>query len=92
MKGKEDKKYNTLVSFCENYDAKIIRYEYYKSIFGNFVIQVEYKGELHKFVTDKGEIYLDSTLLCDGSYHIAGQDDTFTQLLEMMKKELFEKQ
>lgn len=84
-----DNKYNILVSFCAKYNAKLIKYEYYKKIFGNFLIEIKYKDKVYKLVTDKSEIYLDSNLLSDSSYHIAGQDDTFTRLLEVIEKEVF---
>lgn len=87
---KEDKNYNILLSFLEYYKANLVRYEYYQKLFGNYVIEIEFKGKNYTFIADRGEIYLDSVLLCDSSYHKAGERDVFAKLLDMVKQELFD--
>lgn len=83
--------YNILVSLLKSNNAKLVNYEYYKKIFGNFVVEIEFQGKVYKFITDRGEIYLDSVLLFDSSYHKVGQSDVFPKLFEAIKQELFVK-
>lgn len=84
-------KYNRFLLLCEKYNAKIIKFDYYKKAFGNFVIEVEYDGKLHTIITDRGEIIINDNFICGISYLTEGQD-TFTKLLEMVEKELFIKE
>lgn len=86
---KYKEKYNRFLLLCEKYNAKIIKFEYYKKAFGDFVIEVEYNGKTHSIITDRGDIYLDAYGVCNNSYHIAKQDDIFTKLLELAEKKLF---
>lgn len=88
---KYKEKYNKFLLLCEKYNAKIITFEYYKKLFGNFLIEIEYKDKLHTIIADRGEICIDGYMVCNSSYHIAGQDDTFTKLVEMLEKELLNK-
>ena len=81
-------KYNRFLLLCEKYYAKIIKFDYYKKAFGNFVIEIEYNEKLHTIITDRGEIVFNGNYICDNSYLITGQD-TFTKLLEMVEKKLF---
>ena len=80
-----DKKYNRFLLFCEKCNAKIIRFDYYKKVFGNFVIEIEYNGKFHTIITDRRDIFINDSFVSNNSYHI----DTFTKLLEMVEKELF---
>ncbi len=77
-----------LKTILDNYNLKLVKYEYYSKIFGNFNIEIIKQNQLHSFITDRGEIYHNSIMICDNSYHIAGEDDTFLKLVEVIKKEL----
>lgn len=81
-------KYNRFLLLCERYNAKIIKFDYYKKVFGNFVIEIEYNDTLQTIITDRGEIVFNGNHICDNSYLIAGQD-TFTKLLELVEKKMF---
>ena len=69
---------------CEKHNARIIKFDYYKKVFGNFVIEIEYNGKLQTIITDRGDIFINDSFVSHNSYHI----DTFTKLLEMVEKEL----
>ncbi len=83
-------KYNRFLLLCEKYNAKIIKFDYYKKVFGNFVIEIAYNDTLQTIITDRGEIVFNGNHICDNSYLITGQD-TFTKLLELVEKEMFSK-
>ena len=83
------KKYEKINTICDKYNAKIIKFEYYKRIFGNFIIEIEYNDKIYNIVTDKGDIYLNNQLICDSSYHIAGKDDTIEKILEILNNNIF---
>lgn len=44
--------------------------------FGNIIVVISNGHEKYKFGTDRGEIYCNQKFLLDGSYHVAGEDDT----------------
>ena len=83
-------KYKKLVLFCEKYNAKIIKFDYYKKMFGNFVIVIEYKEKHHEIITDKGDIIFNGKYVCDSSYLNTGQN-IFNKLLEIIEENLFNK-
>lgn len=91
MKKKEDGRYNTLLLFCEKNGAQILSYIHYKKFFGDFVVRIKYKGKEHTVITDRGDIYLDSRLIHNGDYHIAGRADTFSTMLDVLQENLFRK-
>lgn len=57
---------------------------YCPEIFGNIVVRMTLNGVSHIFTTDRGEIYHNTEMLCNSSYHCIGKDDTFSKLLEMI--------
>lgn len=77
-----------LIDVLEKYNSELIIFEYYKNIFGNFKIVIKSGEQIHTFITDRGEIYHNNTLICDNSYHKAGIDDTFMKLVEVIKQKL----
>ena len=81
---KYKEKYNRFLLLCEKHNARIIKFDYYKKVFGNFVIEIEYNGNLQTIITDRGDIFINDSFVSHNSYHI----DTFTKLLEMVEKEL----
>lgn len=78
-----------LKDFLGAYGAELITFDYYSKIFGNFNVVIKVEDKLHTFITDRGEIIHNSKMVCDNSYHVAGCDDTFSKLIEVIKKELF---
>lgn len=66
------------------YGATLVYFKYYKKTFGNIVVSLEYNRQVYEFITDRGEIYCNKTLVCDNSYHVAGADDTINRLLEVI--------
>ncbi|MCM1557163.1 MAG: hypothetical protein NC087_06475 [Anaeroplasma bactoclasticum] len=82
---KYKEKYNRFLLLCEKYKAKIIKFDYYKKVFGNFVIEIEYNMKLHTIITDRGDIFINDSFVSHNSYQI----DTFSKLLEMVEKGLF---
>ncbi len=81
---KYKEKYNRFLLLCEKHNERIIKFDYYKKVFGNFVIEIEYNGKLQTIITDRGDIFINDSFVSHNSYHI----DTFTKLLEMVEKEL----
>ena len=72
------------------YDATLIDFQYYKKIFGNIIVKIKYRGVIHEFIVDRGEISHNEKMICDNTYHIAGKDDAFDKLCECIVKELFD--
>lgn len=66
------------------YGATIVYFKYYKKIFGNVVVRLEFNRQIYEFITDRGEIYCNKILICDNSYHAAGSDDRINKLLEVI--------
>lgn len=83
-------KYNRFLLLCEKYNAKIIKFDYYKKVFGNFVIEIEYNDTLQTIITDRGEIVFNGKSISNNSYLDTGQD-TFSKLFELVEKEIFSK-
>ena len=69
-------------------NATLLSFEYNKNIFGNIVVVIKVANVKHTFITDRGEIYHNGKLLCDSSYHYLEKEDTFSKLLQMMRREL----
>ena len=78
-----------LLSLCFQYGAKIQEYQYFEKLFGDFRVVIEYKGMIYTITTDKGDIYLGTRLICNSSYHKAGNDDTFDMLICVIKRSIF---
>ena len=78
-----------LNELLERHNAQLIKFEFYYEIFGNIVTEIRFKDKIHKFATDRGEIYHNQHFICSNSYHIAGKSDAFPKLLEVIERELF---
>lgn len=81
-------KHEMMLSFLKMHNGSLVQYEYYEKAFGDFLCKIEYKNEIHTFTTDRGDIYHNSILVCDHSFHVTGQDDLFIKLLEVIRDEL----
>ena len=88
-KERENKIKDELNVFLGKHGAKMINFKYYYKIFGNIVLDVEFRNIMHRFVTDRGEIYHNEKFVCDNSYHVAGKNDTFEMLIKVIDKNLF---
>ena len=75
-----------LQKLAEQLNAELISFEYRKQIFGNMIVKIKKADTVYDFVTDRGEIYCNNSLLCDASYHQAGTSDTFPRLVEIIKE------
>ena len=52
--------------------ANIVSFKYYKKIFGNMVLVIDYQGGKHVFVVDRREIYYNDRFLFE--FHQEGND------------------
>jgi hypothetical protein len=52
-----------LINMIKDTSFKIISYDYYPKIFGNMVLILESNNSLHKFISDKGDIYYNESLV-----------------------------
>lgn len=73
------------------YGYKIYSFEYYPKVFGNMVLKLAKSGTIITFVTDRGEIFYNDSIIRDGSYHKTGVDDTFKELMIIIKNILTKK-
>jgi hypothetical protein len=64
--------------------ASISLFDYSEKVFGNLVVVIEVAKVRHTFTTDRGEIYHSGKTY---SYHYIEKQDTFSKLLQMIKKE-----
>lgn len=85
----KDKAYSILSEFLYTRKARIVSFEYFEKIFGNIVLTIEYEKVCYEFITDRGEIYMNSQLICDSSYHVKGKSDTIQKLIDVMSKRIF---
>ena len=83
---KYEERAKQLQNLAEELNAELISFEYRKQVFGNMVVKMRKAETVYDFVTDRGEIYYNNSLVCDASYHQAGKSDTFSRLVEIIKK------
>lgn len=77
-----------LSKLMDKYNFEVIEFNYYNRIFGNIVLRIK-KGEKElNFVTDRGEIYCNSELLCDYEYLRKENKTTLQKLLEIIEFKL----
>ena len=69
-------------------EVTLVSMDYNGKIFGNIVVVIEFAKVNHIFTTDRGDIYHNGKMLCNRSYHYIENDDTFSKLLKMIKREL----
>ena len=79
-----------LEHFLSDHGAKLLSFTYYWKAFGDFSIEIEKDGVKHTFSTDRDDIYHGQKMICDGSYHVPGEDDKYPLLVKAIKNELFE--
>ena len=65
--------------------AKLCTFDHNTKVFGNYFVEIEYNGEKHSFVTDRGEILHNGKTVVP---YCAG--DTFPTLFRTIQTELFQ--
>jgi|GEM_PF-2518835 len=75
--------------FLKNHDAELIKFEWFYKAFGDIIVEIRYKNQIHVFASDRGDIYYNNRPVCNNSYHVAGQSDTFPKIMETIEKVLF---
>lgn len=83
------KKLDELKQILIEHNAYLISFKIFYESFGDIVAEIKCKNEVHTFTTDRGDIYYDGRPICNNSYHVAGENDTFSTLIEVIIKELF---
>ncbi len=80
-----------LSKLMDKYNFEVIEFNYYKQIFGNIVLRIKKEGKEFNFITDRGEIYCNSELLCDYEY-LRNENKTTPQKLIESKLNTIQKQ
>lgn len=73
-----------LLKLIDKYNFEVIEFNYYNKIFGNIVLRIKKEDKELNFVTDRGEIYCNSELLCNYEYLRKGNKTTPQKLLEVI--------
>lgn len=73
-------------------NAKLIEFTYYKKIFGNVVVKIEFNNSLHEFIIDRSDIYYNfnniSQLICTNVDDKIENYDRYAKLIEIIDKNL----
>lgn len=73
-------------------NAKLIEFTYYKKVFGNVVVKIEFNNNLHEFIIDRSDIYYNfnniSQLICTNVDDKMGNYDRYAKLIETIDKNL----
>ena len=77
-----------LSKLMDKYNFEVIEFNYYNKIFGNIVLRIKKEDKELNFVTDRGEIYCNSELLCDYEYLRKENKTTPQKLLEVIELKL----
>lgn len=75
-----------------NKNAKLIEFTYYKKVFGNVVVKIEFNNSLHEFIIDRSDIYYNfnniSQLICTNVDDKIENYDRYAKLIETIDKNL----
>ncbi len=75
-----------------NKNAKLIEFTYYKKVFGNVVVKIEFNNSLHEFIIDRSDIYYNfnnvSQLICTNVDYKIENYDRYEKLIETIDKSL----
>ena len=77
-----------LSKLMDKYNFEVIEFNYYKKIFGNIVLKIKKEEKELNFITDRGDIYCNSELLCNYDYIRKDNKKTPDKLLEMVELKL----
>lgn len=83
------KKLDELKQILIDHNVDLINFEIFYKAFEDIITVIKFKNEVHTFTTDRGEIYYNGRPICNNSYHVTGENDTFSTLVEVIIKELF---
>lgn len=83
------KRLNELKQILIEHNADLINFRIFYKSFGDIIAEIKFKNEVHTFTTDRGDIYYNGRPIRNNSYHVAGENDTFSTLLEVITKVLF---
>lgn len=86
MKEHLDKKFKTnLYNLVKNTSFEIEQYEYFPKVFGNFIIVLRREYKSYKFITDKGDIYLNDYLIITNQDCMKIGKSTFDAILDKVE-------
>ena len=77
-----------LSKLMDKYNFEVKEFNYYNKIFGNIVLRIKKEDKELNFVTDRGEIYCNSELLCNYEYLRKENKTTPQKLLEVIELKL----
>ena len=77
--------YDFLSEFLISNNVKILSFNYYKKIFVNIVLLIEYNNIRYEFITDRGEIFMNKKLICNNSYMKKGKNSTVDKLIQILQ-------
>ena len=66
-------------------DFKITSFNRNHQVFGNMVLVIENNKHRIEYITDRGDIFCNSTLVFRSDYHVAGKDDCPLYLIQAIK-------
>lgn len=67
-------------------DCKLISFERNHQVFGNMIVKIKSRNKKFIFITDRGEVYCNKTLIFFNDYHVAGEDDCPIYLIKAIRK------
>ena len=83
MKKDFNKEFKTdLNNLIKNTTLKIEQYEYFSQLFGNMILVLKGTRETYKFITDKGDIYLNDSLIITNQDCVIKGKSTFDALID----------
>lgn len=77
-----------LLELMDKYNCELVEFSYYRKVFGNIVLKIKIEEQEFCFITDRGEIYFNSELLCSYEYIRKENKTTPQKLLELLELEL----
>lgn len=78
-----------LNELIEKNDAQLLRCDYFQKIFGNIILEINYRNKTYIILSDRGEIYLNNLLICGSNYHIKGRYDNYQKILDIINDKIF---
>lgn len=88
IKKRKKKMLSSIEETLHLYDANLISFKYYYRVFGNIVIEYEYKKEKHTFVSDRGEIRHNDKVVFKNSITDDGHYDPFYYIIKAIVEQL----
>lgn len=89
LKKENQETLNKLKEILHKNKAILVKFELLYKSFGDVVIEIEYNDAIHRFTSDRGDIYYNGCGIRNSSYHTMGENDTFRTVIEEIEKILF---